>query len=72
MKKIGRRSVKFKKNSVKENLPINLFNMNDRIGRNNAKKNSLIKSINFKYMVDLSSIKRNNAKNNNFLDIHLN
>ena len=65
MKKIGRRSVKFKKNSVKENLPINLFNMNDRIGRNNAKKNSLIKSINFKYMVDLSSIKRNNAKNNN-------
>jgi hypothetical protein len=39
--------------------------MNDRIERNNNKKNSLIKSINFKYMVDLSSLKKINSKNNN-------
>ena len=61
----GRRSVRFKKNSMKENLPINIFNMNDRFERNKPQKNSLIKNVNFKYMVDLSSLKKNNAKNNN-------
>jgi hypothetical protein len=66
IKKIGgRRSVRFKKNSMKENLPINIFNMNDRFERNKPQKNSLIKNVNFKYMVDLSSLKKNNAKNNN-------
>ena len=64
IKKFARKSLKFKKYSVKENLPINLFNMYDKVERSNVKKNSIIKS-NFKYMVDLSSIKKTNDKNNN-------
>ena len=64
--KKGGKTIRFKKNSVIQNLPINLFNINEKIERtSNLKKNSLIKNIKFKYMVDLSSIKKNNAKNNN-------
>ena len=64
--KKGGKTIRFKKNSVIQNLPINLFNINEKIERtSNLKKNSLIKNIKFKYMVDLSSIKKNNTKNNN-------
>ena len=64
--KKGGKTIRFKKNSVIQNLPINLFNINEKIERtSNLKKNSLIKNIKFKYMVDLSSIKKNKAKNTN-------
>ena len=62
IKKLTSKSLRFKKNSVKKNFPINIFNSFER---NNGKKNSIIKNVNFKYMVDLSSLKKINSKNIN-------